>query len=141
MAGVRLALGSRRSRRTAGPLIAYAIEGDTDHSTRIGNAAPIRAGKSTAWRSAAAPASASASKPSGSATAGHMVSHAASGPEEMSRSVCEAVCHSSSWRRVTSSRHRVRRIASAETQAWCGRNVMARAVCCMLAAASWATAA
>jgi hypothetical protein len=60
---------------------------------------------------------------------------------DIPRSVWDAVCHSSRWRRVTSMRQKVRMIASAETQAWWGRNTTASATCCRLVIASRPTAA
>ena len=37
---------------------------------------------------------------------------------EADLAACDAVCHSSRWRRDTSMRHSVRMIPSADTQAW-----------------------
>ena len=89
-------------------------------------------------RSPQPPATTSADDAAASATAGHIVRQAAPARAAASRSVCDAVCHSSRCRASRTSRQSVRTIASAETQAWCGRKATASATCCTLVAASCA---
>ncbi len=79
--------------------------------------------------------------PNASATAGHIVRQTSPAAPETTRSVCDAVCHSSSFRRDTNKRQSVRAMASADTHAWCGRKTMAIATWRALVMASCPTAA
>ncbi len=85
---------------------------------------PERRGRVAARRPARPPG---ARRPAATATAGHMSRQTPPADAGTPRSVPDAVCHSSRCRRLTTSRQSVRTIASAETQAWCGRKTTASA--------------
>ena len=75
------------------------------------------------------------------ATAGHMPRQTTRAESVMPRSIWDAVRHSRRCRWETAMRQSVRTIASADTNAWCGRKTMARPSWRMLVAVSRPTAA
>jgi hypothetical protein len=115
--------------------------GEISHATMRGNTAiaisqrRAAASGSDSTRQITAPSMTAAST-----TAGNMLRQAMREDPDNPRSVCDAVCHSSRWRRVNSIRQSVRTIASAETHAWCGRKMTVSAICWMLVIASRPTA-
>jgi len=129
---------SRWPRRAGGFPSAWAIAGDASHSSARGTTA---ASSGSVGAPPERTKRASAPIPTATATAGPIVAHAARDESDTVRSATDAVCHSSRWRRVTNRRQRVRAMASAESQAWCGRKASASPTCRALVARSRSTAA